>query len=180
MDAVLQQAVDALEKFAKNDAQAHARVLKRREIWASTRKTIENAFTDIIQQSGRHERGLHVFATRKFNNFEVVQLHFGKIPTGISEENAMGIETGAALVFGQGESGKIVVHRYPFITELPSEARATNPQHIFIGTYEPEEVTREFVLNSAKEFFVWAAQTTYRTREKEDRRMGFFPPVAPV
>jgi hypothetical protein len=183
MDAAIKQAVETLHELVKEDDQQQNRVAARRELWGQTTKqAVLDAFIEIIGCYNQAGRPLFVDEGHFFQNFESVQLRFGSIPTGIMKQTdyrtSIGIERGAALVFGQSESGSIGVTRYPFCSDLPDEKAERRDDYDHVGLYEPEEVTREFVLNQAKEFFGWAGRTSYRATPDlgNKRSIGFLPP----
>lgn len=184
MDSTLQRSIDALTTFFTSDAEQRQRVSARRQLWTATVKaTILDTFNQIVNASPQEERGLCVLQGHLYDNFESVQIGFGSIPTGIVRRTptggSIGVERGATLVFGQSENGKIAVSRYPFSTELPSDVAPQREPSESVGAFEPEELTREFILNQAKEFFEWAGRTSFRrpTRVVGARSpIGFIPP----
>jgi hypothetical protein len=183
MDAALKQTVEALQKLVKDDDQQQIRVAARRELWGqSTKETILDAFKEILGCYNPTGRPLFVDEGHLFQNFESVQLRFGSIATGIikhtDNRRSVGIERGAVLVFGQSESGLIGVVRYPFCSDLPGEKAGGRDAWEHVRDYEPEEVTREFVMDQAKEFFGWAGPTSYGATPdlRNKRSIGFLPP----
>lgn len=181
MDTVLQSAVDAFHAFVANDERQLQRVSERRHLWENTtRATIENGLNELTS-AAKNGRRLVVSHGQRFENFELMQINFGKIPTGVrlreGSRVSNGFEIGAALVFGQGECGRVSVVRYPFCTELPNQRPSHAGTHDFVGSFEPEYITRAFVLDQAREFIVWASRTPHWSSEmQEERRVGFVPP----
>lgn len=186
MDAALQRSLNALRAFIETDNEQRDRVVERRRYWTETARTvILNSLTEITRAAGSHERGLYVHEGHLYDNLESLQLSFGHIRTGVFQRTAgdggtMGAERGAALVFGQSEGGRIAVFRYPFSTTLPNEQGRAREGHEFVGAFEPEAVTRDLVLDQAKDFFDWAGSTSYRRQAPTDQRptrIGFVPPI---
>lgn len=180
----------ALEKFSEEAR----RVYTRRDLWnQTTKKTIDDALQEILKSCKMPDRKLIVDVGAKYENFGLVQLRFGTIPSGLSLTTAKGfdhgVSRGAVLVFGQSELGEIGITRYPFISSLPGEQREEDRVYYHMGIFQPEDVTRDFVLKQAKDFIDWAAQQ-FSTRPNEltndrddpDRQLrrkqsiGFLPP----
>ena len=150
----------------KEDHQQQTGVTARRKLWReSTKQTILDAFGEILGCYNPAGRPLFVEEGHLFENFESVQLRFGSIPTGIVKQTdsrwSRGIERGAALVLGQSDSGLIGVTRYPFCSNLPDQKAEKRDDYDHVGLYEPAKVTRQFVMDQAKEFFEWAGRTSY-------------------
>jgi hypothetical protein len=171
-------ALEALAMFAEKDNRGLSIIAERRKVWPDVRDTILKALAElqaaspVFTQSATFPRGLWVHNRHESrnDNFDTVQVTFGHYPTGVvlrsKDRERWGIERGAALVFGQSESGHIVVARYPFVTELGSTDRPSREGKAVV-VWEPAAVTRECVLDVVAEFLRWAATMAMRNTEAE-------------
>ena len=159
MADILEEISAALERFNEEEKRVHT----RRDLWnQTTKKTIHDTLQEILRKCKMPDRGLLVDVGGEYDNLELVQLRFRTIPSGLRLKTetgaAYGVSAGAVLVFGQSELGEIGVTRYPLISSLPGERRGERNVYYRVGTFQPEDVTREFVLKEANDFIDWAAQ----------------------
>lgn len=148
----------ALEELSVEEKQVYA----RRDTWQQvTKHLIRDSLQEILKSCRIPDRKLFVDEGRKYENFELVQLRFGSVPSGLRSNtmkgSSEGVSEGAVLVFGQSEFGEIGITRYPFISIFPDNKSGERGAY-HIGTFKPEDFTRDFVLSQAKDFIVWASQ----------------------
>lgn len=157
---------------------------ERRAAWPKAKEIIFTTLDEIVKTAPAFDRRLIVIKTSHYRNLETVQMNFGNVPTGVVLEYergfSAGMEHGAAIVFGQSESGIVAVERYPFRTELPRQGdRMREPEEFeTIAALEPELIDRDQVLTLATDFFRWAVQTTIRQADaKTKAQIGFRAPM---
>lgn len=168
-----------LAAFVEEDKRQAEAVKKRREDWPSARQTLLEVLQPIAASVGG-DRKAYVRAFQAFENFGSVQFWVGNIPTGLAERDdsgggSLGVERGAAVVFGQTESGRVSVVYYPFRTELPDGRDGELTFHV-AKTVEPSVVSPDWVDAQVRDFVEWAAKTTFRAASPtNERRIGFSP-----
>jgi hypothetical protein len=170
------RAANALSEFLSIDQAQEHLISKRRAAWPTARDVLLGVLKPFAA-SVSGERRAYVQAFQQFENFGSVQFWFGSIKTGILKREgtgaSLGIERGAAIVFGQGESGRVHVTFYPFETELPNMDCGSRDGHLST-VVEPEVVTAAWVDGQVASFIDWAQRTTYRAvSPKQDRKIGF-------
>lgn len=163
-----------INDFLSDDAEQAQLVASRRAAWPTSRDRILGILQRAAASGG--ERGTYAEAFTMFEHFSSVQFWFGTIPTGIVRREdglvQQGVE-GAAVVFGQGETGRVHVTFYPFETELPGQAGALRSGVASVAV-EPEAVTDEWVNEQLSAFIEFARHTTFRAKAPaHERKIGF-------
>jgi len=178
MDDALHHATESVRRFDEADALGLARVDARRQLWTDqTEKTIVAAFRE-LSAAAACERNLLTWPPHGDEHLRAAQLSFGPAHTGILRrfENGVvaGIENGAGLVMSQAISGRVAVVYWPFKSRIDGQVLASADPYV-VGTFEPECVTREFVLEHAAKFLTWATSYSFRTMTTVERELIGFP-----
>jgi hypothetical protein len=161
-----------------------ARVRDRRAAWQRAADevilpTLSEMAAALSETANSQSLGVYVQEYGQFENFSAAQLWFGSRPTGISYrketrnpdgramlEVSHGVERGAALIFSQGETGKVVALAYPFATERPrvdGKQPTADPSRSdpWLGPiWEPEALTAEDVAAVCMDFLLFAPTTS--------------------
>jgi hypothetical protein len=179
MDVVIRTAVDAIVRFEEMDRAGWTAITARRQAWPEAKAILLKTLAAIVENAPKSRLGVHAFSAPAFEHFDGVQFQFGVAPTGItlrtSNKTAWGFEHGPALVFGQSESGLVVVVRFPAQTTLPGEERSSESGD-FVEAIEPTETTCSLVARVTTEFIEWASSVTLGASRAGTRRpIGFLP-----
>lgn len=164
-DEIFQEYTDAIHNL--NERRLH---------WREEAKTIvEKTLEEIAQRySSTTPLGLYTQKYQLYHNMSAIQLFFGNMPNGLLLKTAnktqhLGVLKGPALVFGQGNDGRIYVSMYLFVDVLPNEKprkpkkqkKPKKPKNIFLTVVEPQEITKELVCKLTKEFLVKALEKSH-------------------
>jgi len=180
MSASLDAAVESCRAFVDHDERSREAYIERLRAWPQARATIEQALNDLCANAPKPRQELSVCSFALYENFGAVQLRFGKEATEIVHRpgewaSSCGVRDGAALVFGQSESGRISVLFYPFILSLPHQEREARPTSHRV--LDPAEVTRDLVFSIVRTWFNWLAPLGKENgRVATPTRIGFVFP----
>ncbi|HEY2899043.1 MAG TPA: hypothetical protein VGL59_00600 [Polyangia bacterium] len=179
MDQDISIAAKAIGRFEELERAGRAAITARRKAWQAAKEVLIETLTAVVGGAPKVERGLYVTHAAAFEHFDGVQLSFGAFPTGISlrtpNRQAWGFEHGPTLVFGQSESGLVVVVRYPAETTLPGGERESVPGD-FVEAIEPTAIAGPIVLKIVTDFIEWAPSVTLAgSRAGTKQPIGFVP-----
>jgi hypothetical protein len=180
MDEKLEKALKALNRFDSQEASGWSSIGQRRQAWPAAKNTLMDTINELLAKAPpKPFRQLYLSGGGPYEHFDGIQITFDFVPTGIakvtSHSKSVGLERGPTLVFGQSESGRIGVVRYPAESTLPGEQRRGSEGE-YIETVEPEAIDRSTVLRIVTEFFDWSCNATLAgSRSAKERRIGFLP-----